>query len=62
MGRVLGVLAAVCISSLAYADKKEDPPPPPKEDRLMFSDLTVFRLNPLGLETRARFGIQKRLY
>ena len=28
----------------------------------MFSDLTVFRLNPLGLETRARFGIQKRLY
>ena len=28
----------------------------------MFSDLTVFRLNPLGLETRARFGVQKRLY
>jgi hypothetical protein len=62
MGRVLGVFAVVCISSLAYADKKEDPPPPPKEERLMFSDLTVFRLNPLGLETRARFGVQKRLY
>jgi hypothetical protein len=60
MGRVLGVVVTVvCLSSVAYA---EEPPPPPKEDRLMFSDLTVFRLNPLGLETRARFGIQKRLY
>jgi hypothetical protein len=38
-----------------------DAPPPPGW-RLMLSDLTVFRLNPLGLETRARFGMQKRLY
>ena len=36
--------------------------PPPGGLRLMLSDLTVFRLNPLGLETRARFGVQKRLY
>lgn len=36
--------------------------PPPAEGRLMFSDLTIFRLNPLGLETRARFGFQKRIY
>lgn len=36
--------------------------PPPSEWRLMLSDLTVFRLNPLGLETRGRFGLQKRLY
>ena len=28
----------------------------------MLSDLTVLRLNPLGLETRARFGLQKRLF
>lgn len=28
----------------------------------MLSDLTLFRLNPIGLETRARFGLQKRLY
>ena len=28
----------------------------------MLSDLTVLRLNPIGLETRARFGVQKRLY
>lgn len=28
----------------------------------MLSDLTVLRINPLGLETRARFGLQKRLY
>jgi hypothetical protein len=36
--------------------------PPPDGLRLMLSDLTVLRLNPLGLETRARFGFQKRLY
>lgn len=36
--------------------------PPPGGLRLMLSDLTMFRLNPLGLETRARFGFQKRLY
>ena len=35
---------------------------PPGSWRLMLSDLTVFRLNPLGLETRARLGMQKRLY
>ena len=62
MGRVIGVLTALVLASFAYADDKEPPPPPPKDDRLMFSDLTVFRLNPLGLETRARFGVQKRLY
>lgn len=28
----------------------------------MLSDLTVLRANPLGLETRARFGLQKRLF
>lgn len=63
MGRMLGVVTAViCSSSLAIAEDKPEPPPPPKSDRLVFSDLTVFRLNPLGLETRARFGVQKRLY
>ena len=36
--------------------------PPPEGLRVMLSDLTVLRLNPLGLETRARFGVQKRLY
>lgn len=61
MARWLGVLIAVVCSSPAFADDKSAPPPP-KSDRLVFSDLTVFRLNPLGLETRARFGVQKRLY
>jgi len=28
----------------------------------MLSDLTILRGNPIGLETRARFGLQKRLY
>lgn len=37
-------------------------PLPPGGWRLMLSDLTLFRANPLGLETRARFGLQKRLY
>ena len=36
--------------------------PPPAGLRLMLSDLTIFRWNPLGLETRARLGFQKRLY
>ena len=36
--------------------------PPPGGWRLMLSDLTIFRVNPIGLETRARLGLQKRLY
>jgi hypothetical protein len=36
--------------------------PPPAGWRLMFSDLTIVRVNPLGLETRGRLGLQKRLY
>jgi hypothetical protein len=65
MDRRSGVLlvAVICGGvTVARAEEKDAPPPPPKEDRFMFSDLTVFRLNPLGLETRARLGIQKRLY
>ena len=48
-------LAVLVLCGVASAD------PPPKE-RLVFSDLTVFRLNPLGLQTFARFGLQKRMY
>ena len=36
--------------------------PPPASWRFMFSDLTIMRVNPLGLETRGRLGFQKRLY
>lgn len=36
--------------------------PPPAGWRFMLSDLTIFRWNPIGLETRARIGLQKRLY
>lgn len=36
--------------------------PPPAGWRLMLSDLTIARVNPLGLETRIRLGLQKRLY
>jgi hypothetical protein len=34
----------------------------PSGMRLMLSDLTILRLNPTGLETRARVGLQKKLY
>jgi hypothetical protein len=36
--------------------------PPPGHWRMILSDLSIFRLNPIGLETRGRFGMQKRLY
>lgn len=36
--------------------------PPPAGWRLMLSDLTIARVNPLGLETRIRVGLQRRLY
>ncbi len=35
---------------------------PPAGLRVMLSDVTFLRLNPIGLETRARFGVQQRLY
>jgi len=60
------------ISSVARAEPPaaaaDEPPPPPREPplpagwRLMLSDLSIFRMNPLGLETRARLGLQKQLY
>lgn len=36
--------------------------PPPGHWRVMISDLSILRLNPVGVETRARIGLQKRLY
>jgi hypothetical protein len=41
------------------------PPEPSKFPdglRVMASDLTILRLNPTGLETRARIGVQKKIY
>jgi hypothetical protein len=46
----------------------DEPPAPeapskfPNGWRLLVSDLSIIRLNPLGLETRARAGIQKKLF
>jgi hypothetical protein len=46
----------------------DEPQPAPEPSkfpdglRLMVSDLTILRLNPTGLETRARIGVQKKLY
>jgi hypothetical protein len=36
--------------------------PPPGHWRMMVSDLSILRINPVGIETRARVGLQKRLY
>lgn len=71
-GVMLTVMVAMS-SSVAFAqpapttasteEKEFDPEaPPPGGWRLMLSDLTILRLNPIGLETRGRFGLQKRLY
>src|SRR4051794_9761533 len=59
MLRALVALLVVC-PAVARADG--EPPKPPDSWRLMLSDLTILRVNPLGLETRARFGAQKKLY
>ncbi len=54
--------AAPPIDPFAPLRRFDPDAPPPGELRLMLSDLTIFRWNPLGLETRARFGFQKRIY
>jgi hypothetical protein len=61
LGRSLALLCAVIAPGRAAAETVERPAQPASW-RLMLSDLTVIRVNPLGLETRARFGLQKRLY
>jgi hypothetical protein len=55
------LLLAAIAPGIAAAQPAERPPQPASW-RLVLSDLSVLRLNPLGLETRARFGLQKRLY
>lgn len=75
MLRVLVVVLIALVPAAAVAQSGSSPPdvphePPPPEEpnkfpdglRLMVSDLTIFRLNPIGLETRARVGLQKKLY
>lgn len=63
LGRALALLCAVIMPGRAAAEPDAPPPPPqPASWRLVLSNLTVLRVNPLGLETRARFGLQKRLY
>lgn len=52
----------MAVPAIAVAEEPAPPPPQPASWRLVLSDLTIFRLNPLGLETRGRFGFQKRLY
>jgi hypothetical protein len=53
-------------ADMAKADveppEKTEPNKLPNGLRLMISDLTIFRLNPIGLETRSRIGLQKKLY
>ena len=61
MLRAWVVLAAIAVPSIAFAE--EEPVNKfPEGWRLMVSDLSIIRLNPLGLETRARVGVQKKLF
>jgi hypothetical protein len=72
MRGVMVTVMVAMLASVAFAQpvpaaptevKELDPEaPPPSGWRLMLSDLTILRLNPIGLETRGRFGLQKRLY
>jgi hypothetical protein len=61
MVRALGVVVVTLLSfSPAFAEEPVNKFP--DGWRLMLSDLTIMRLNPIGLETRARVGIQKKLF
>jgi hypothetical protein len=66
-----GALAALCACTLALpsaaaaaaaAAEDEKAPPPLPERRLYLTDLTLLRVNPMGLETQLRLGYQHRLY
>src|SRR5262245_8595565 len=56
------MLRALVVVLALVSPAAADAPKPPDGYRLMLSDLTILRLNPTGLETRARFGLQKKLY
>ena len=69
------LLVAVALAMAAPAFAQDDEPVPPEplvaapnplppipRDRLVLNDLTIFRLNPEGLETQIRFGYQHKLY
>ncbi|MEO8702900.1 MAG: hypothetical protein ABI867_22840 [Kofleriaceae bacterium] len=60
MRALLGCL--LLVPAVAFAETEPAPPPPPGSWRLVLSTLNIFRLNPLGLESRGRIGLQKRLY
>lgn len=56
----LAVVAVVCLSSVARAQMYRDGPPP--QHRVVYRDLTAFRLNPIGLISDARLMYRYRLY
>jgi hypothetical protein len=61
MLRVWLAVLVTCVPFAAWADE-EPVSKLPDGWRVMASDLTILRLNPVGLETRARIGVQKKLY
>lgn len=50
------------VSALPIADAKPPPPPLPARHRLLYSNLLVLRVNPLGAEDRFSLGYSYRLY
>ena len=60
-GARLALLATtLCAPCAAAAEDK--PPAPLPERRLYLTDLTILRVNPMGLETQLRLGYQQKLY
>ncbi len=58
--RGLALIAALTLSRAAGAQAYRDGPPP--RDRIVYKDLTLVRVNPLGLITDARLTYRRRLY
>jgi hypothetical protein len=61
LAAALTVLAALTPLAPEARAATETPPPLP-ESRLYLTDLTILRVNPMGLETQMRLGYQRRLY
>ncbi len=62
LGAMLLSVALLAGSSLTARCSVADELPKIPTTRVMANNLTIFRLNPIGLENRTRFGWQRKLY
>jgi len=59
---VPAVSAALAILALAPRASAQAPPPPTPEQAIVYQNLTVVRLNPLGLQNQLELDFRQRLY